>query len=398
MTTRSKLTLTAVATLAVLATAVICVLDITHAHEEEVQKEAFPGDTIRCVIATDRTLSHIEFSIGFDYELLRRFVLHSGKEYLILLERDFEGCIDSLFTGSADIVVENFSEALCYTPGLLCSPAFADSTCWITAPGRRAALDSIIAWQGAFCNTPEYDSLRTLFTPAYTPSRRAATGRKFACLSPYDSLLSAKAAELGWPRTLLTALVWNESHFHIEAHSRKGAAGLMQIIPRTAKRYRISNPIDPEENLNAGVAFLKRLERIFAPYAADSDELRKFVLAAYNAGEGRLKGSLLYAASVNAPYSRWSDIVSLQPRMRKEYYGGTEALADSLAAAEDSLFMADETNATVVDTLTTADDFPSDSLSAAGISRKPLSRQSIAYVESVLATEALLRSISPTGR
>lgn len=323
----------------------------------------------------------MEFGIGFDYELLRRFAARQGHKAHIVLERDFEGCLDSLLAGSADIVAENWSPALSLAPGLLCSHVFADSSCWIVPASRKAAMDSILIWQGEFCRTQEYDSLRQLFSAAYIPGRRAATGRKFRELSPYDSLIAAKSAELGWPSTLLTAMVWNESHFHIEAHSRKGAAGLMQIIPRTAKRYRIANPIDPEENLSAAVNYLKRLERIFAPYAADSDELRKFVLAAFNAGEGRMRGCMLYAASVGGPHSRWSDIVALQPRMKSDYYGSTEAVEDNIPT--DSELAADYSE-------------DSDSLEVTGIVRKPLSRQTIVYVESILSTEALLRSISAT--
>lgn len=389
-----KMTLTALAALIVLAACIVILVREVHLSEARTsQAEAFPCDTIHCVIAVDMEISTMEFSTGFDYELLRRFAARQGRKAHIVLERDFEGCLDSLLVGRVDIVAENWSYALSLAPELLCSHVYADSSCWIVPASEKAAMDSILLWQGDFCHTEEYDSLRRLFSAAYIPSRRAAGGRKFRDLSPYDSLLAAKAAELGWPRTLLTAMVWNESHFHIEAHSRKGAAGLMQIIPRTARRYGIANPIDPEENLSAAVKYLKRLERIFAPYAADSDELRKFVLAAFNAGEGRMRGCMLYAASVAAPHSRWSDIVALQPRMKDDYYGGA-APADSLLEEGDNDGSDTLRLAASDSTLADAD---YDSLTVDGIARKPLSRQTIAYVESILSTEALLRSISATG-
>lgn len=302
-----------------------------------------PGDTLRCVIAVDREASPMEYCIGFDYELLRRFCAHCGYKAKIVLGRDFEGGLDSLLAGKADVLADNWSPALAHDPGLLVSPSLADSSCWIVAPNRRAVMDSVLSWQSSFCRSRQYDSLRLLFTPSYNPTRRAATGRKYPSLSPYDSLIAAKATELGWPAARLMALVWSESHFHIEAQSHKGASGLMQMMPRTARRYGVEGSLDPEETLAAGVEYLSHLQKKFSRYASDRDELTRLVLAAYNAGEGRLTSSLLYDAS-----------------------------------AEEMLT-------------------PEDSLEVGNAERKPLSSQTTAYVDYILRVESLFQSISPAG-
>lgn len=77
---------------------------------------------------------------------------------------------------------------------------------------------------------------------------------------------------------LLHAIVRVESAYDPGAVSRKGAQGLMQLMPATAKRYGVENAYDPQQNLRAGATYLKDLLALF-----EFDI--KLALAAYNAGE-----------------------------------------------------------------------------------------------------------------
>lgn len=89
---------------------------------------------------------------------------------------------------------------------------------------------------------------------------------------------------------LVRSVVQVESGFNPYAVSPKGAQGLMQLIPATARRFGVANPFDPASNLEAGVKYLKYLKDLF-----QDDRL---ALAAYNAGEGavqRHKGIPPYA-------------------------------------------------------------------------------------------------------
>lgn len=77
---------------------------------------------------------------------------------------------------------------------------------------------------------------------------------------------------------LVRAVIRHESDWNPEAVSRKGAQGLMQLMPATAEQHGVGNAFDPEQNVNAGVRHLRKLlER----YNGDLDK----ALAAYNAGE-----------------------------------------------------------------------------------------------------------------
>ena len=86
---------------------------------------------------------------------------------------------------------------------------------------------------------------------------------------------AAKAQRL--PVKLLRAVIAQESGFRPCAVSKKGAKGLMQLMPATAEQFQVTDPFDPEENLDAGAKFLRQL---LEKYRGDLS----LSLAAYNAG------------------------------------------------------------------------------------------------------------------
>jgi soluble lytic murein transglycosylase-like protein len=79
---------------------------------------------------------------------------------------------------------------------------------------------------------------------------------------------------------LVKAVIRVESGYQERARSRKGAMGLMQLMPDTARQYAVANPYEPTSNIEAGIKYLKSL--------LDRYEL-KLALAAYNAGEAAVK-------------------------------------------------------------------------------------------------------------
>jgi soluble lytic murein transglycosylase-like protein len=112
-------------------------------------------------------------------------------------------------------------------------------------------------------------------------SRRAATW--LARSADYDAAIgrAAKAADVH--PALVRAVIVVESGFNPRAISKRGAIGLMQLMPGTARRYGAFNAFDPEQNIRAGARYLSEL---IARFGTDKLEL---VLAAYNAGEGAVE-------------------------------------------------------------------------------------------------------------
>ena len=100
-----------------------------------------------------------------------------------------------------------------------------------------------------------------------------------------DSIIQEAAGRHDVDPNLVRALIKVESNFDAHAISRKGAMGLMQLMPSTARTLNVSNPFDPQQNVDGGVRHLKRLLQDF-----NGDV--KLSLAAYNAGAGAVTRSI----------------------------------------------------------------------------------------------------------
>jgi soluble lytic murein transglycosylase-like protein len=96
----------------------------------------------------------------------------------------------------------------------------------------------------------------------------------------YDPLIEQSSTQQGIDARLVRAVIQVESGYQPRARSPKGAMGLMQLMPQTARQYRAKNPYDPRTNIEAGTRYLRRL--------LDQFEL-PLALAAYNAGEAAVR-------------------------------------------------------------------------------------------------------------
>ncbi len=125
-----------------------------------------------------------------------------------------------------------------------------------------------------------------------------------------DAAIEQAAARHNVDPSLVRAVIKVESNFNPNAVSRKGAMGLMQLMPQTARQLRVANPFDPEQNVDAGVRHLKQL---MESYGGDV----KLTLAAYNAGPGAV------ARSAGVP--RFAETRLYVKRITQLYYGGSDS-------------------------------------------------------------------------
>ncbi len=98
--------------------------------------------------------------------------------------------------------------------------------------------------------------------------------------TPYGEIISAMSEAHGVNPLLVRALIQVESNYKPRARSSKGAMGLMQLMPQTAREYNLRNPYDPKSNIEAGI---KRLKSLIDKWGVE------LALAAYNAGEAAVE-------------------------------------------------------------------------------------------------------------
>jgi soluble lytic murein transglycosylase-like protein len=175
---------------------------------------------------------------------------------------------------------------------------------WKPVPPANAA--SMQAARSAAAEVSQYFARES--TQSANAKILAANFRgKQASPGDIDAAIDMAAARHNVDPNLVRAVVKVESNFNPNAVSRKGAMGLMQLMPSTARQLKLKNPFDPEQNVDAGVRHLKQL---LENYGGDV----KLTLAAYNAGSGAV------ARSSGIPH--YAETQSYVRRITNLYYGG----------------------------------------------------------------------------
>jgi len=121
-------------------------------------------------------------------------------------------------------------------------------------------------------------------TPDYKLFIKERKKRKISSTNRYDALIKEASQKHGVSFAILKAIVKVESDFNPKAVSKKGAMGLMQIMPENFKSLRVKNPFNPRENIMAGAWYFKQLLNRF-------DGKLHLALAAYNAGPDNVSRS-----------------------------------------------------------------------------------------------------------
>lgn len=253
---------------------------------------------------------------GFNYQMINRFAHDNGCNVKVIAARKDENWIDSLKQDKADIVIMHTHDAT-LTSDIALSRNVDEETVW--AVKDQEHLKQVNVWISHMTSSHDYERVRKIYSSGkYDPIRRAEKGITSKTLSPYDDVIRKYAAELGWDWRMLAAVVYQESKFSINSRSHRGAQGLMQVMPQTARYYKVDDLLDPDQNIKAGSSHLKRLQNLYIKQNLDHIELIKFTLAAYNAGEGRVADCRNFAAKQQVDSTRWDEIVKIIPLMRED--------------------------------------------------------------------------------
>lgn len=278
------------------------------------EKEEEPSkDYFRCIIELDKLRDTTSaLVVGYNYYLLKNFADSTGRDIDISLTPRNISYTDSLLEGKIDILVAPFLDTI-RTEGLTASRNIDSLSVWLMRDEDKRYIDEINRHIEEWYENDLYEDTKNSFLRRFDAFR----SRRRAAISPYDNLIKAHADSLGWDWRMLAAIIYQESRFHIEAQSHRGAKGLMQMMPETARRYGLHNPIDPEASIEAGAKLLGSLMRRYSGVGENREEQFKFALAAYNAGVGRIDDILNLARAMGVGTGRWDDLAEqVIPKMR----------------------------------------------------------------------------------
>ena len=276
---------------------------------------SFAGAEIVCAIDLGNEMySSHGLETGLNYKLISEFAKDNHCNVRIIAAGRQDNYKDSLLKGSIDLLITHDTDiegakALC---------KISDCSSWITGTSDQNRIRQMNSWISHMKETPEFKRLTQLHSGSFNPHKKAENGTITRTISPYDDLIRKYAKTLGWDWRMVAAVIYQESKFSIGSRSARGAQGLMQVMPQTGNVYGVDNLLDPEQNILAGTSHLKRLQKMFGKYDLTQEELIKFTLAAYNAGEGRILDCRNLAQSKGYDSSKWEEITKVNPLMRED--------------------------------------------------------------------------------
>ena len=277
----------------------------------------FAGKELVCAIDLGNDMySRHGLETGLNYELMSRFAHDNHCNVKIIAAGRKENYIDSLRLGKVDMIITHDKDSFtCESFDILRT---LDSCAVWVLNGKGNEARQFNRWISHIAGTDEFAKIKAKYSLTYNPHKRAEKGVRTNTISPYDKFIRKYAAELGWDWRMLASVIYQESRFSIGSTSFRGAYGLMQVMPSTGRYYEVENLLDPEQNIIAGTRHLKRLQNMFRKQGLEGDELIKFTLAAYNAGEGRIIDCRNLAASRNFDSTSWDETVKVIPMMRED--------------------------------------------------------------------------------
>lgn len=203
--------------------------------------------------------------------------------------------------------------------------SFSQRMGWALRPGSTELQQSLNDWIKTMKEGVEYYVIYNKYFKNERDFRHRENSELFSInhnnISVYDDLIKEGADSLGWDWRLFAAMVFQESKFQPDLESWAGAKGLMQLMPRTAERFGITDRSDPEQSVRGGTQILELLWKRFEDIP-DSIQRIKFTMASYNCGYGHVVDARTLALEEGVDMYRWDNNVeeSILKLSYPEYY------------------------------------------------------------------------------
>lgn len=245
-------------------------------------------------------------------------------------EMDQEKLVESVNNGKYEYTIcgehmANFFERIYPDIDIKTPVSFSQNLAWAVREDSDSLRSVINRWLRNFNQTA---SARHLQDKYYNSPRTAFMARSEHVsfnggkISRYDEMMRELSRKYDFDWRLLAALVYQESQFHPEVKSWAGAFGLMQFMPTTAALFGVDSTSSEMEQLEAGIRYLKVLDRELKDDIQDPDERVKFILAAYNVGIAHVFDARRLAEKNGKDPNIWKDNVDyyILNKSNPQYY------------------------------------------------------------------------------
>ncbi|MCD7969953.1 MAG: transglycosylase SLT domain-containing protein [Alistipes sp.] len=245
--------------------------------------------------------------------------------------------VDGLRSGEFDYLICEKSEAqlaTALTRGITRIADFGDRVEIAAAAPERgsAAADMFAVWLDGFRTSDEYAEMDYMYLDKGSSTLLAAKaprGKTYRGISQYDLIMREVCEREGYDWRLLSAIAYNESRFNADIVSHRGAQGLMQIMPQTARQFNVlpEEVMEPEVNIMLAAKLLGKIESMlrFGKGITYRDKL-SIILACYNCGVGHVFDARRLAVKYGGNPDSWDDVAWYLQRKSEPEYLADEAV------------------------------------------------------------------------
>ena len=197
---------------------------------------------------------------------------------------------------------------------------------WSTRKNSTQLTGSIDEWLINYQKTKNFKFLLAKYFKNQKGYNKRTNHKSYALtsgeISPYDEIFQKHSKKIGWDWELLTALVYQESHFNNGARGWGGSFGVMQFMPNTGAKFGVDTTSSAHENIVAGINYLKYLDNYWASTISDPMDRIPFVIASYNVGPGHILDARRLANKYGKNPFIWKDNVDyyLLNKSKAKYY------------------------------------------------------------------------------
>jgi membrane-bound lytic murein transglycosylase F len=251
------------------------------------------------------------------------------KIYIVEFPQDTERLIEMVASGEIDYTVcdehiARVNQKYFRNIDISTKVSFPQNIAWAVNIGDESLKDNLNEWLETFLNS---SAGKYVYNKYFVQPRSFQTAYRYSevksgTISVWDDFLKKKSPEYGLDWRLVASLIYQESRFEPEATSWMGAFGLMQLMPTTAEMFDVYYDSPPEENIEAGMKYLKELDSRLKDIVVNDDQRLKFVLAAYNAGIAHVFDARRLAAKYKRDPNVWEGNVDyyLLNKSNPKYY------------------------------------------------------------------------------